>query len=150
MISRLHKDVMAMRLERISPFSLYRTVLPHSLCKAKPRAVFGENPEQRLYPERADCRFQGAVMPFGPTGKAQQWIVVPEKACWDRRQYAEVSKQYWQQRFWMVERAASGKIRLLLEESGRSVSLRSTQTGDYHDFYLSGTYPATLPTNIVS
>ena len=93
------------------------------------------NPLRQLYPSYPSCQLKGMPIPLSLNQQAQQWLIVPNEACWQVQAYRK-QKQFWPQRFWLVEQMHDGKIRLLLEEDAANLVLYTTQTAGYYDFTL--------------
>ena len=94
-----------------------------------------DNPLRQLYPSYPNCQLKGTPIPLSLNQQAQQWLIVPNEACWQVQAYRK-QKQFWPQRFWLVEQTHDGKIRLLLEEDAANLVLYTTQTAGYYDFTL--------------
>jgi hypothetical protein len=94
-----------------------------------------DNPLRQLYPNYPNCQLKGTPIPLSLNQQAQQWLIVPDEACWQVQAYRK-QKQFWPQRFWLVEQTHGGKIRLLLEEDAANLVLYTTQTAGYYDFTL--------------
>ncbi len=94
------------------------------------------NPLQALHPENEGCQFTGAKAQFSRDNTVQHWLVIPSASCW---------KQHAALRFWLVEQTAENDFKLLLEDSGKTLFVYTTQTAAYYDIKLVSNIEFTLP-----
>ena len=118
------------------PFQTISPALRQFIIEGEANGQFRQaNLLRQLYPSYPSCQLKGTPIPLSLHQQAQQWLIVPDEACWQVQAYRK-QKQFWPQRFWLVEQMHDGKIRLLLEEDAANLVLYTTQTAGYYDFTL--------------
>jgi hypothetical protein len=118
------------------PFQVISPTLRQFIISVEANGHFRQtNPLRQLYPSYPNCQLKGTPIPLNLNQQVQQWLIVPDEACWQVQAYRQ-EKQFWPQRLWLVEQNRNGTMRLLLEEDAATLVLYTTQTSGYYDFTL--------------